>query len=223
MHSTNRMHATLAMAAMTAMAAAGCTRGDITPPRAVPTPAQPSRAVTPLAPAVADSTMGPLSLIAQNIVAALQDSSTRAAVAQAMKSPRAGLAGLDLQSCDVDGASRALFASAERRGGAAAASLCAKMKARSGAVLYMAPEQLKRWTGASIPIVAARASMDQAIAKTIQGYRSPDRLIDIPLDGTMTGPVLWVLPIAHPSRITPAASAKQHIVVLHAPPATPRP
>jgi hypothetical protein len=217
-----RRHWIYVTVTMAAIWEAGCTQGDVTRPL-VAAHAQPSRSVRPLAPAASDSTMGSLSLVAQNIVAALQDSSTRAAVNHAMKSPRGSLAGLDLQSCDVDATTKALFASAERRGGAAAASLCASIKARSGAVLYMAPEQLKRWTGASIPIVTARGSMDQALQKSVRGYRSPDRLIDIPLDGTMTGPVLWVIPISHPSRINSAALGSQQIKVLHSPVVPTRP
>jgi hypothetical protein len=161
--------------------------------------------------------MGALSPIAQHLVVALEDSSVRVAVARAMKQPQAGVAGLDLQGCASDPVVSALLASGEKRGGAAAKAICSALEKMNGAILYMDPTEVKRWDGTTIPIVTARATLSGVLPKALQGYRSPDRLIAIPTDGSMSGPILVVLPIPHPTRLTAKAMSMQRLNVTRHP------
>lgn len=171
-----------------------------------PAAARPAHVAYSLSAPVSDATMGAFSPIAQAIAAGLQDSTARVNVYRAMKSRALdAVAGLDLQACESDSPIKALLASAEHFGAGPAKDLCAFLTQREGAILYMDPSRLARWDGTTIPVVAARETMNAPLPQAIQVYRSPNRLMTMPTDGSMVGPIVYVLPIAHSSRRTNAA------------------
>jgi hypothetical protein len=200
-----------------------CNRQDLPSTVRPSLPSSASHVIRPVRPAAVDSVMGQLSPIAQHLAAGLQDSTIRMAVYRAMKSPGANHGSLDLQTCAADPAVSSLVTSGERHGAGPAVAMCALIARLPGATLYMDPTQLARWDGTTIPIVTAVEKANRRLPATIRGYRSPDLLMDLPTDGSLQGPVLVVVPIAHPSRLSRAPVPG--VVVTHHPnpPANARP
>lgn len=145
-----------------------------------------------------DATMGALSGVARHIVTALRDPALRAAVAAAMKADSTSRLGLDLQDCDSPGVVHSLLAAGEKYGAGAAASVCASIKSRAAGALFMDPDRLRGWNGSTIPIVTAIENPRSALPATFHGYLSSERVIDLPADGSLKGPILVVLPLVHP-------------------------
>jgi hypothetical protein len=68
-------------------------------------------------------------------------------------------------------------------------------------VLYMDRDLLAQWDAAAVvPVVTALAHPNAALPAAFRGYRTPEETVDLPGDGSVTGPVLVVLPNIHPSR-----------------------
>lgn len=147
----------------------------------------------------ADPVMGTLSPIAQYVAAGLQDFAVRLAVHRALTSPSAHRMGLDLHACASDSVIISLLRAGERRGAGLAASVCQMLGSMNGAVLFMDPSRLRKWNGSTVPIVTAIANPGRELPATFHGYRSPNRLIDLPADGSIQGPVFIVLPYQHPA------------------------
>lgn len=150
-------------------------------------------------PADADVAMGAFSPVARLVSAALQDSATRVRVYRALKMAP-GRLGLDLQLCQDDPLIHEIFDAGERFGAGVAASHCAFARAQGGLVLYMDHDRLQHWDPSVSPIVTAIANIDTPSAATFHGYRSPVRMIDLPADGSVQGPILVILPIQHSTR-----------------------
>ena len=145
----------------------------------------------------ADPVMGVLSALAQHVVLALRDSSTRMDVMRAMKGNNPTLLGLDLRSCSTDLVVQRIFAMGERRGGSAATTMCQLASSHVGLVLYMDRDRLRAWDGLTIPIVTAIERPNETLPPTFHGYRSASRVIDLSRDSTAGGPLLVVLPLIH--------------------------
>lgn len=148
-----------------------------------------------------DKTMGGLSDIAQHFAAALQDARLRGALVRAMRDTVNNGTGIDLANCGSGTIVGSLLTAGELRGGGDAASLCERMKAGKGMILYMDQTRLAGWDSTTIPIVTAIADPQGSIAETIRGYRAPGDMIVLPVDGSVGGPVLVVLPYLHPRRL----------------------
>ncbi len=104
------------------MALTACTESLTTPEKL---PRAPSLTIqTPAGVVANDPAMGKLSFVAHRIVIGLGNANVRRLVVQAMKSPRAAGAGLDLQDCSAETVVGQLFAAAERRGAGSAESIC---------------------------------------------------------------------------------------------------
>lgn len=155
-----------------------------------------------------DPVMGALSPIAQHIALALRDSSTRVAIARAMKDPGATLLGLNLRACDSDSLVARVFAAGHRRGGDLPDVVCRAVQAHSGMVLFMDRDRLRGWDGSASPIVTAIANPDATLPTSFHGYRTPTRLVDLPRDGSLQGPILVVFPMVHPTHAAIRASGK---------------
>jgi hypothetical protein len=76
-------------------------------------------------------------------------------------------------------------------------------------------EQLALWNTSVIPIVTALASAGASLPAHMLGYRSPTRTIDVAADRRLKGPILVVLPMAHPSRVSNARPALPASAVVH--------
>lgn len=148
-----------------------------------------------------DPVMGDLSGIAQHVAAAMQSPAVRATIAAALKQAPNGITELDLQDCGRNAAIKAMLDEGQRRGGAAPGALCSAIAKTDGMVLYMDRDLLARWNPAAVvPIVTALANPGAALPAAFRGYRTPEETIDLPGDGSVTVPVLVVLPNIHPSR-----------------------
>ena len=94
------------------------------------------RAVAPslaiIGPAVSDAAMGGYSALARHIVAGLQDPAVRGALVRALRAAEDTSPGLDLVECDSSSTVGRLFAAGARRGGTAAAALCAGVRSGGG-------------------------------------------------------------------------------------------
>jgi hypothetical protein len=172
-----------------------CDRTAPTQGSARPNLAPPVKAV-----AVNDAGMGPLSAIALQVVAGLQNPHVRAALNSALRDTSALGYGLDLQSCDESGVARDLFAAGERRGAAPAEVLCESVKRMPGVVLHMDQHQLALWSPNTIPLVTALAHPEAMLPRHLTAYRSPTVTLDVLADTHLSGPILVVLPLTHPSR-----------------------
>jgi hypothetical protein len=168
-------------------------------------PNVPSRVVLPEATIVhaadRDNTMGALSDVAQHIAAALQDPRIRGMVVRALRDTVNNGTGMDLAQCSPGTIVGDLLTAGELRGGQSAASLCERMKSKTGMILYMDHSRLMGWDSTTIPIVTAVADPNAPIAKTFHGYFTPTTMADLRSDGSVNGPVLVVLPIFHPRRV----------------------
>lgn len=168
----------------------GCERpSEVTNPGLTPTANRPA-----LAPVQPDHVMGGFAPLARHIVAALRDSEVRIGIAASMKSPTAHYLGLDLRLCDTDPLVSKLFASGEYAGAGSATSMCSLVKRYPGVVLYMDPDRLRQWDGRTIPFVTAIENPDAALPPMLHGFRSATRIIDLPRDGSVGGPMLVILP-----------------------------
>jgi hypothetical protein len=199
--------AAAALATCLAASLAACERPAGAAPAA---PGDPAAAKFP-APPARDRVMGGLSGVARHVAAGLQDPAVRAAVARALLAAPDGLTQLDLQDCARSAVVKALFEAGERRGGGSAAALCAVVERGEGMVLYMDRDALARWDARAAPVVTAVADVGAPMPATFRGYAAPERTVDLPGDGAATGPVLVVLPGAHPRR--PAARSHPSAVV----------
>jgi hypothetical protein len=188
--------------------AASCSRPDATAPRVAGKRMTASRVVA----FDTDSVMGSLSPIAQHVIAGLQDSSIRMAVYHAMTKRGASTVGLDLQGCADEPVVLALIREGEHNGAMPASQACGVLKGLPGAVLYMDPDRLRAWDGSTIPIVTALENPHARIPPTFHGYRATNRMIDLPADGSLKGPILVILPIVHPRRVTNAPPPKRRTV-----------
>ena len=178
-------------------AAAACNDPDLAV-RTAPTPMDGARL-----PRVAESdpVMGDLSRIAQHVAAAMQSPAVRATIAAELRRAPNGIAQLDLQDCGRNAAIKAMLDEGQRRGGTAPGTLCSAMAHADGMVLYMDRDLLARWNPATVvPIVTALAHPGGALPAVFRGYRTPEETVDLPGDGSVTVPVLVVLPSMHPSR-----------------------
>ncbi len=156
-----------------------------------------------VAPAVTDVVMGEFSPLARHVVIALRDSTVRAELSAALRSQGTGHAGIDLLSCSGGSLASRLMQAGERRGGMNAASACAILTQRRGGMLYMSPHDIAAWDPSTIPNVAAVANPNATRAVPTTAYRSPDRMVDL-TDPKFQGPVLFVLPYVHASRLAQA-------------------
>jgi hypothetical protein len=148
-----------------------------------------------------DPVMGDLSGIAQHVAAAMQSPAVRATIATALKQAPDGITQLDLQDCGRNVAIKAMLDEGQRRGGAAPGTLCSAIAQADGMVLYMDRDLLARWDPATVvPVVTALAHPASALPAAFRGYRTPEETVDLPGDGSVTVPVLVVLPNIHPSR-----------------------
>lgn len=146
-----------------------------------------------------DATMADLSSVARHLAGALRDSATRADVARAMKDPKESFVGIDLHSCAANPLVLRLLLQGERAGGSPSQIVCQGILHREGLVLYMDRDRLRAWDGSTIPIVTAIAQPGSGLPVTFHGYRSPTKIIDLPSDGSLGGPILVVLPYVHPA------------------------
>jgi hypothetical protein len=147
-----------------------------------------------------DPVMGDLSGIAQHVAAAMQSPAVRATIAAALKAPN-GITQLDLQDCGRNAAIKAMLDEGQRRGGGEPGALCSAIAQADGMVLYMDRDLLARWDPATVvPVVTALAHPASALPAVFRGYRTPEETVDLPGDGSVTVPVLVVLPNIHPSR-----------------------
>ena len=158
------------------------------------------RSYLPMSAVDTNDAMGPLAGVARHIAAGLQDSATRMAIARVLKTTGESRIGLDLQSCDQGEVSRLLVAG-ERAGAGAADSVCRKLQALSGLVLYMDPDRLRAWDGSVIPVVTAVARLDTNLAASFHGYLTSIRIVELSRDRPPAGPLLVVLPYRHPRRV----------------------
>ena len=163
-------------------------------PKPRPTPLLGARIDAP----VKDTVMGSLSPLARHLAIGLRDPKARVALADYMKSNPNPRAGVDLQLCDRAPALSGIIAAGQRGGGSA--SMCGFVKAQAGVTLYMDPDRLRGWDASVAPIVTAIENPGAARPALFQGYRASDRMIDLPSDGSLGGPILVVLGQAHVSR-----------------------
>ena len=168
-----------------------------------PQPPAPVLAMT-RAPA-ADPVMGQLSLIARHIVAGLQDPDARVHLIEALKANPDQWAGLDLELCEAEGPIARVLSAGARRGGHA--DMCTRIRGHGGVTLYMDPNRLATWHPNIIPVVTAIANPTTPLPRRFIGYRSPERTIEIPNDGSLSGPILVILGRAHP-RARPRGPAR---------------
>lgn len=161
------------------------------------------RVVSPIvAPPIVDPTMGSLSPVARHIVIALRDPAMRTALRQALVASSSSGVGLDLADCGGTSPAAMLLTRGEELGGSAAVDLCALITRRHGVTLYMNRTALAGWDGSVIPVVTAIENPAAPLPATFQGYRSPTVSIQLPGRGrALSGPLLVVLPIAHPSEV----------------------
>ena len=186
-------------------AAAACNGPDL-PARTAPTPMDAARLARV---AEKDPVMGDLSGIAQHVAAAMQSPAVRAVIAAELKQAPNGITQLDLQDCGRNAAIKAMLDEGQRRGGAAPGTLCSAIAKADGMVLYMDRDLLARWDPAAVvPIVTALAHPGAALPAGFRGYRTPEETVDLPGDGSVTVPVLVVLPNIHPSRKSPRPELK---------------
>jgi hypothetical protein len=179
------------------VAAAACNGPDL-PARTAPTPMDAARLARV---AEKDPVMGDLSGIAQHVAAAMQSPAVRTVIAAELKQAPNGITQLDLQDCGRNAAIKAMLDEGQRRGGAAPGTLCSAIAKADGMVLYMDRDLLARWDPAAVvPIVTALAHPGTALPAAFRGYRTPEETVDLPGDGSVTAPVLVVLPNIHPSR-----------------------
>ena len=174
----------------------GCDQPVTLPPTPI-APQAGARFATIVAP-VTDKAMGAFSPLARHVSAALRDSSIRMALVQAMKDSSALGSGLDLQNCAQSSVAKEVLAEGERHGAGSATQLCAVLTSLSGAVLYMDPQRLQAWDGRATPIVTALSDPRAALPDSIVGYRTPSRTIKMAARRLDDGPLLVILPYAHP-------------------------
>ena len=148
---------------------------------------------------VRDTVMGDLSPVARHLAFGLRNPKARADLAAYMKSNPEPHSGVDLQTCDRTPALAGLIAAGERAGGAA--GMCAIVRQRAGVTLYMDPDRLKQWDPRIAPIVTAIDDPAAQRPASFLGYRTGDRLVELPADGSLRGPILVVLGQLHPSRL----------------------
>jgi hypothetical protein len=191
------------MAALVTLAFFGC--GD--PPTSTQKPAAPRSLMKQesIGSVVTDRVMGNLSLTAHQIAVGLGNAKVRQLVVQAMKSPAAAGAGLDLNACETGTIVGDLLTAAEQRGAGSAAALCSSIRRSGGRTLYMSKDGLRQWDGSFVPIVTAIESPHLPLPKRWKGYRSGQRTIDLFADKSPPGPVLVVSPIIHPAAVARAA------------------
>ena len=190
------------IAALVMLGVIGC--GE--PPTSTQRPAAPASLMkqASIGSAVTDRVMGNFSLIAHQVVVGLGNAKVRQSIVQAMKSPAAGGAGLDLSACDAGTIVADLLTAAEQRGEGSAGALCSNIR-RSGAhTLYMSQSGLRRWDGSFVPIVTAIENPRGLLPKQWKGYRSGQRTIELFADKPTPGPVLVVSPIIHPAAVARA-------------------
>jgi hypothetical protein len=180
-------------------------------------------AMSRVAPAVSDSVMGKFSSIAQVIAGGLQDPSTRVQLIHELSDHQSNPTGVDLQACDDGGVAWMLFEEAGRRGLNAGQQLCSVVSKFSGVTLYMDRDRLAAWSPTVAPIVTAIETPGKPLPRRLVGYRSPTRTIAFANDSTYVGPVLVVLPYAHPNHLRSRGSAPMHVETHAFHPATPRP
>jgi hypothetical protein len=158
---------------------------------------QPNASYSVLVDPVADRAMGELSPLARHLSAALRDSTMRLALAKAMKDSSAS-GSVDLQDCANASIAEDLLANGQRHLGGSANQFCAMLRALPGAILYMDPQRLQAWDGQATPIVTALSDPRAALPDSIVGYRSPSRSITMARTRIVDGPLLVILPYAHP-------------------------
>ena len=185
--------------AVSLAAAAACNGPDL-PARTGPTPLDAARLTRV---AENDPVMGDLSGVTQHVAAAMQSPAIRAVIATELKQAPNGITQLDLQDCGRNAAIKAMLDEGQRRGGSAPGTLCSAIGKADGMVLYMDRDLLARWDPAVVPIVTALAHPGSALPAVFRGYRTPEETVDLPGDGSVTVPVLVVLPNIHPARKNP--------------------
>jgi hypothetical protein len=164
-----------------------------------------------IATAVNDPTLDDLSVVAQLVATALQDSTTRMELrGELLANPKEAM--IDLQSCRENGVASRMFAISERRGVRNATAMCTAAIAREGLTLYLDPARLNQWDGTTIPLVTAIAHPDRPLADSITVYRSPARTMRMSTNATFDGPIIVILPEAHSSR----AGRRNHPTLMRA-------
>lgn len=146
--------------------------------------------------------MGGLERVALHVVRALQEPTVRKALAIAMRDPANRGLGIDLNACSGTAIAAQLFQAGERHGGGLARGLCEEVGARGDLLLYMEPKQLQRWDGTAPPIVTALVNPNSPLPPHLMGYRSPNMLLDIGNDPKLVAPILVIVPIKHPARLS---------------------
>jgi hypothetical protein len=144
--------------------------------------------------------MGDLSGLARQVVIALRDSTVRTALSAALRMQGTGHVGIDLLSCSASSLASRIMVAGERNGGMEAASACAILSHRRGGMLYMSAHDILVWNASTIPNVGAVANPNARRAVPTVAYRSPDRMVDL-TDPNFQGPVIYVLPYLHSSRL----------------------
>lgn len=183
----------------------------------VPVNAANVRAAPARAP-LSDVVMGPLSVIAREVVTGLGDAPTRRGVLQALKASANSGMGIDLTSCNASGVVLDLLVAAERRGAGRASDICESITETRGLVLYMSARDLRRWDGSFIPIVTAISLNPAALPDKWQGYRSPETAIELSSREPAPGPVLLILPVNGHPRLTPGSRGRPQQTTSFGPP-----
>jgi hypothetical protein len=160
-----------------------------------------------------DPVMGKLSGIAQHIAAAVQSPEVRSSIRDELRRASNGIAQLDLQDCTRNAVVRSMLDEGQRRGGGSSASLCSAIQQADGLTLYMDRDLLAAWDPAVVPVVTALSTPGAPLPAMFRGFRTADATVDLPGDGSVTGPVLVVLPNAHPRHKSPRPELKPDVQV----------